>query len=241
MASAESIVDAINRVYERKDEAAASSRPTTTSAPKNELDDILDSDDEAPIIRWVNSLLFQAVEGARERHPHRAGREGGHRPLPHRRRALRRQARRKQFMSSIIARVKIMAALNIAEKRLPQDGRIRSKIAGKDIDIRVSTIPTSRGGERIVMRLLDKSSVLLDLADLGFAPRDYALDGRRSSAGPTASSWSPGPTGSRQDDHALRVPRTDQPRRTSTSSPSRIRSSTSSTASPRCTSTRRSS
>src|SRR5439155_22368865 len=75
----------------------------------------------------------------------------------------------KRFQSSITSRVKIMSGLNIAEKRLPQDGRIRIKIAGKDVDIRVATAPTSHG-ERITMRLLDRSSVLLDLADLGFAP-----------------------------------------------------------------------
>ncbi|MCX7943268.1 MAG: type II secretion system ATPase GspE, partial [Deltaproteobacteria bacterium] len=72
----------------------------------------------------------------------------------------------KRFHSSICSRIKIMAGLNIAEKRLPQDGRIRFKIAGKDIDVRVSVIPTAHG-ERIVMRLLDKSAVLLDLEQLG--------------------------------------------------------------------------
>jgi general secretion pathway protein E len=74
----------------------------------------------------------------------------------------------KQFMPSIISRVKIMAGLNIAEKRLPQDGRIRRKIAGKDIDMRVATIPTVKAGERITIRLLDRESVLHDLADIGF-------------------------------------------------------------------------
>ena len=99
------------------------------------------------------------------------------------------------FMNSIVSRVKIESALNIAEKRLPQDGRISKKIAGKSFDIRVSTIPTSRGYERIVMRLLNKSSVLLDLPDLGFSPRDYALmdglihrpDGIILVTGPTGS------------------------------------------------------
>ncbi|HEY3234347.1 MAG TPA: ATPase, T2SS/T4P/T4SS family, partial [Polyangiaceae bacterium] len=65
--------------------------------------------------------------------------------------------------------------LNIAEKRLPQDGRISLKIAGRSIDVRVSTIPTSREHERIVMRLLHKTTVLLDLAELGFSQRDYQL------------------------------------------------------------------
>ena len=63
-----------------------------------------------------------------------------------------------------------MAGLNIAEKRLPQDGRIRRRIAGKDIDMRVATAPTATG-ERITIRLLDKTSVLLDLADIGHGRR----------------------------------------------------------------------
>jgi len=98
-------------------------------------------------------------------------------------------------MAPIIARVKIMASLNIAEKRLPQDGRITLKIAGKSVDIRVSTVPTSRGFERIVMRILHKASVLLGLDDLGFAPREFALmsslierpDGIILVTGPTGS------------------------------------------------------
>jgi general secretion pathway protein E len=101
----------------------------------------------------------------------------------------------RNFMNSIISRVKIESSLNIAEKRLPQDGRITKKIAGKGFDIRVSTIPTSRGYERIVMRLLNKASVLLDLPDLGFSPREYALmdglirrpDGIVLVTGPTGS------------------------------------------------------
>ena len=65
------------------------------------------------------------------------------------------------FHAAIVSRVKIMANLNIAEKRLPQDGRIRIKIAGKDIDIRVATAPTSFG-ERITMRLLDRRRIMID-------------------------------------------------------------------------------
>jgi general secretion pathway protein E len=72
----------------------------------------------------------------------------------------------KGLQSSIISRVKIMAQLDIAEKRKPQDGRIRVKIAGRDVDVRISTVPTS-WGESVVMRLLDRSSVLLQLEDLG--------------------------------------------------------------------------
>src|SRR5262249_58194042 len=75
----------------------------------------------------------------------------------------------KRYQNSIVSRVKVMGQLNIAEKRLPQDGRTRPKRAGRDIDIRLSTIPTSHG-ERIVMRLLDKTAVLLDLAEIGMSP-----------------------------------------------------------------------
>ena len=83
----------------------------------------------------------------------------------------------KFFQAPILSRVKVMSNLNIAEKRLPQDGRIGLKIAGKDVDIRVSTVPTSYG-ERIVMRLLDKSNVRLDIATLGFEP-DIETDIRK--------------------------------------------------------------
>jgi general secretion pathway protein E len=101
----------------------------------------------------------------------------------------------RQFMSSVVARVKIMAGLNIAEKRLPQDGRISLRIAGRSIDVRVSTIPTSRDAERIVMRLLHKTTILLDLTELGFSSRDYHLmsqlierpDGIILVTGPTGS------------------------------------------------------
>src|SRR5690606_22301700 len=67
------------------------------------------------------------------------------------------------------------AGLDIAEKRLPQDGRISLRIAGRSIDVRVSTIPTSRDHERIVMRLLHKTNTLLELTELGFAERDFHL------------------------------------------------------------------
>jgi general secretion pathway protein E len=90
--------------------------------------------------------------------------------------------------------VKIEAGLNIAEKRLPQDGRITKKIAGKVIDVRVSTIPTAKG-ERVVMRLLDKEQVLLNLIDLGFARRE--LDQlERLIARPNGIILVTGPTGS---------------------------------------------
>jgi len=132
-----------------------------------EAPDLLDvEDEEAPIIRLVNHLLFRAVkERASDIHIEPFENEI---VVRFRIDGVLYEVMKppKRFQSSIASRVKIMASLNIAEKRLPQDGRIRIKIAGKDIDIRTSVIPTSHG-ERVVMRLLDKSSIRLELEELG--------------------------------------------------------------------------
>jgi general secretion pathway protein E len=166
------ISDAINELYERT--GAGDELADKEEQREEDLTDILDLTDEAPIIRWVNSLFFQAVrQRASDIHIEPTDREVQVRfridgVLYETKRANR------GYLPSIISRVKIMAGLNIAEKRLPQDGRISLKIAGKSIDVRVSTIPTSQG-ERVVMRLLDKSQVLLDLTELGFAQSTYGL------------------------------------------------------------------
>jgi general secretion pathway protein E len=196
VAPSEKIVDAINRVYER--EAGGGELESDEGAvDEHEVigGDILDSDDEAPVIRWVNSLFLQAMkERASDIHIEPEEKEAIVRYRIDGELYVARRAPR-AFMNSIVSRIKIESALNIAEKRLPQDGRITKKIAGKSFDIRVSTIPTSRHYERIVMRLLNKSSVLLDLPDLGFSARDYALmdglihkpDGIILVTGPTGS------------------------------------------------------
>ncbi|HEY8370360.1 MAG TPA: type II secretion system ATPase GspE, partial [Thermodesulfobacteriota bacterium] len=100
----------------------------------------------------------------------------------------------KRFQSSILSRIKVMGGLNIAEKRLPQDGRIRIKIAGKDVDIRLSVVPTAFG-ERAVMRLLDKGSHILDLADIGLA-EDHLDKLARLIKRPNGIILVTGPTGS---------------------------------------------
>ena len=196
VATGEGIENAINRVYER--EAGGGELEGDQGSAEDEQfvgGDILDSDDEAPVIRWVNSLFLQAMkERASDIHIEPEEKEVLVRYRIDGELYVARRAPR-PFMNSIVSRIKIESALNIAEKRLPQDGRISKKIAGKSFDIRVSTIPTSRGYERIVMRLLNKSSVLLDLPDLGFSPRDYALmdglvhrpDGIILVTGPTGS------------------------------------------------------
>jgi general secretion pathway protein E len=187
------ITDAINNVYERQ-ETISELEANDDAEDEGEID-ILESDDDAPIIRWVNSLFSKAAkERASDIHIEPEEKEVLVRYRVDGQLYVARRASR-QFMSSVIARVKIMAGLNIAEKRLPQDGRISLKIAGRAIDVRVSTVPTSRDYERIVMRLLNKTNVLLDLTDLGFSQRDFHLmdsliqrpDGIILVTGPTGS------------------------------------------------------
>ncbi len=168
------IVDAINQVYDRAaDENARLMEDLETEdleSVAHELEeptDLLEADEEAPIIRLVNSLLFRAVkERASDIHINPEERDLS---VRYRIDGVLREVIRppKRIQASMASRIKIMGGLNIAEKRLPQDGRIRIKIAGKDVDIRLSTVPTAHG-ERIVMRLLDKSNVLLDLGEIGF-------------------------------------------------------------------------
>jgi general secretion pathway protein E len=185
--------EAINRVYERQE--TTSDLEGGKHADDDDAIDILESDDDAPIIRWVNSLFARAAkERASDIHIEPEEKEVLVRYRVDGELYIARRASR-QFLSSVIARVKIMAGLNIAEKRLPQDGRISLRIASRAIDVRVSTIPTSREHERIVMRLLNKTNVLLDLPDLGFSQRDFLLmdalirrpDGIILVTGPTGS------------------------------------------------------
>jgi general secretion pathway protein E len=183
VASSSKIVDHINKTYSRLrggaelEESGKKDDDEDSEYQSEELVDMLDANDEAPIIRWVNSLMFQAAkDGASDIHI-----RPGEKDIIVRNRidGVLREVKRapKKFAASIVARVKIMAGLNIAEKRLPQSGRIRRKMAGRDVDMRVETAPTA-GGESITVRLLDRGSVLLGLADIGFAT-DH-LDGIRS-------------------------------------------------------------
>ena len=134
-----------------------------------EPEDLLESEDDAPIIRLINALLTEAVkEGASDIHVE---------PFENRlvvrfridgvlREVLSPQ---KAIANAVVSRIKVMAKLDIAEKRLPQDGRIGLRIAGRAVDVRVSTIPAGHG-ERVVLRLLDKQAGKLDLKQLGMAP-----------------------------------------------------------------------
>jgi general secretion pathway protein E len=150
---------------------------------------------EAPVIRLVNLLISRAVEGrASDIHIEPMERElrvrfridGVLYPV---------EAPPRQMASAVISRVKLMAKLNIAERRLPQDGSIRLKVIGKDIDLRVSTLPTMYG-ESVVMRILARNDTrLTDLEKLGFAP-DMLARMRNITAHPHGIFLVTGPTGS---------------------------------------------
>ena len=131
-----------------------------------QIEDLLDTSDEAPIIRYVNGLLTEAYrKRASDIHIEPFETEV---IVRYRVDGILYEVQRPPYraLSNIISRLKIMANLDIAEKRLPQDGRFSVRIAGKQGDIRVSTLPTAFG-ERVVLRLLDKSSGVLSLGDIG--------------------------------------------------------------------------
>lgn len=144
------------------------------SSPITETEDILDMANEAPIIRLVNTVIKQAIEDrASDIHI-----EPFEKDLIIRFRIdgilYNMFTPPKKYQAAIISRIKIMSNLNIAENRLPQDGRIQLKVGGKDIDIRVSVFPTYYG-ERIVLRLLNKSDMKFDLDSLGFSKDSLSI------------------------------------------------------------------
>src|SRR5579883_1887325 len=179
VAPVEIIDEAINRAYDQATTTTAQDLmidledgplEQVASELASEPRDLLEADDAAPIIKLVNGLLSQAVKDrASDIHV-----EVFESDLVVRFRVdgmlYDVLSPPKRFHAAITSRIKVMSGLNIAEKRLPQDGRIRVKIAGRDIDIRVSVIPTAFG-ERIVLRLLDRAQALVDinLDHLGFS------------------------------------------------------------------------
>lgn len=137
-----------------------------------ETEDLMEQEDDAPIIRLINAILSEAVrEQASDIHI-----ETFERRLLIRMRidgVLREVLEpRRELAPLLVSRIKVMARLDIAEKRVPQDGRISLRLAGREVDVRVSTMPSS-SGERVVLRLLDKNAVRLDVSHLGMCDRDY--------------------------------------------------------------------
>ena len=195
------VLQAINRFYEQSadtPEEMIQSLDTEVSdrllQELEETQDLLDVSDEAPVIKLVNLILFQAVkERASDIHI-----EPFQKELKVRYRIdgilYQRLNPPKRYQSAIISRLKIMAKLDIAEKRLPQDGRIPIKIADKDIDIRVSIVPTTFG-ERVVLRLLDKSSAHFGVEEIGLS-RDMLQNLKDLINRPNGMLLVTGPTGS---------------------------------------------
>ncbi|HET6364843.1 MAG TPA: type II secretion system ATPase GspE [Nitrospirota bacterium] len=175
LAPTEKILDTVNRLHSEDMNKAEDTVQemeeddlSFLAAELEEPTDLLEVTDDAPIIRLVNSLLSQAIrERASDIHIE-----------PFEKDVIARfridgilyniLTIQKRYQASIASRVKIMSGLNIAEKRLPQDGGMRIKIGGKDVDIRVSIVPTAFG-ERIVLRLLYRESALLPLEQIGFS------------------------------------------------------------------------
>jgi type IV pilus assembly protein PilB len=151
--------------------------------------------EDAPIVKLVNAIMTQAV-GDRASDVHIEPAEKNvrirfrvdgvlHEPMP---------AAPKNIQGGLISRLKVMADLNIAEKRVPQDGRISMKVGGKPLDLRLATLPTVHG-EKVVIRILDKSNALLRLEDLGFLEESYKSFAK-SFKKPYGAILVTGPTGS---------------------------------------------
>ncbi|MGI8874011.1 MAG: GspE/PulE family protein, partial [Egibacteraceae bacterium] len=129
--------------------------------------------EDAPIVRFVNALIEQAVRD-RASDIHIEPQETDVRVRYRVDGVLHEVMRqRRRIHAAVVSRLKIMADLDIAERRIPQDGRISVRTGGKAIDLRVSTLPTVYG-EKVVMRILDKTSILIELTDLGFSAANYA-------------------------------------------------------------------
>ena len=137
-----------------------------------EAEDLMDQEDDAPIVRLINALLSEAIRvSASDIHI-----EAFEKKLSVRLRVdgqLREIVQpRRELAPLLVSRIKVMAKLDIAEKRIPQDGRISLRLAGREVDVRVSTLPSSHG-ERVVMRLLDKQAGRLNMTHLGLMQNDY--------------------------------------------------------------------
>ncbi|MEJ2769338.1 type II secretion system ATPase GspE [Mycetohabitans sp. B46] len=175
------LTQAINSAYARQDGSAAQVVGEVEGEVDlsrlmqdiPEVEDLLESEDDAPIIRMINALLTQAArEGASDIHIEpfentsvvRFRVDGTLRDVVRPKKALH---------GALISRIKIMAQLDIAEKRLPQDGRITLRVGGRAVDVRVSTLPTGHG-ERAVLRLLEKDAQRLNLERLGMGPDTLA-------------------------------------------------------------------
>jgi type IV pilus assembly protein PilB len=171
VATKSDVVAAINR-YHRADDALDDLTMALDQDEDDSLEGLKEVTEEAPIVKFVNLLITQAInDRASDIHI-----EPNEKDLRVRFRIdgvlhdIMRSPR--NIQSGVISRLKIMAEINIAERRIPQDGRLSVTIGGKKIDLRVATLPTV-WGEKVVMRVLDNSTAMLNLSDLGFSADNY--------------------------------------------------------------------
>ena len=196
LAAEDDIADAIERYYGGEESTVDNMLREFTEGElaEQEEEEGDEGEGDAPIVRLVSLIVSDAVQ-ARASDIHVE-------PLANRLRIRYRidgvcqevESPPKRLQNSIVARLKLMAGMDLAEKRRPQDGRIPMKVQGRDLDLRVSDIPTT-GGESIVMRILDKESAKVSLVELGFHPADLEQF-RRIIRRPNGIFLVTGPTGS---------------------------------------------
>lgn len=195
ISSAEDVFNQISKIHRLGDSVAEEIDMEADFAADTSMEaDIRDVASEAPIVKLVNGVISQGVEdGASDLHF-----EPQEKELVVRFRidgVLHEiMSVPKRMQAGVLSRIKVMADIDIAERRIPQDGRIGLTVGGKPIDIRVASMPTVYG-EKIVMRLLDKSSIMLNLTDLGFSERALKRF-ERSFRKPYGAILVTGPTGS---------------------------------------------
>ena len=200
LSTREAIVAAINMHYDLRRDSAEQLVQDMEENGSNiiseieETADLLDDTSDAPIIKLVNHIISQSIK-ARASDIHFEPYQNSF-TVRYRVDGILYDLLTppKWIQPALISRIKVMAKMNIAEKRLPQDGRFEVKIGDQDIDVRVSTIPTAFG-ERLVLRLLNKSGSLLELQDLGLSPGRLQLL-QRLVTSPNGIMLNTGPTGS---------------------------------------------
>ena len=195
VATRTAILDAIDRHHRLDGEVEdISAQAAAESTDDDDLSRVKEVVEDAPIVKLVNLLITQAVqERASDIHIEPTERDVR---IRYRIDGVLHEKMRspKNIQSGLISRLKIMADINIAERRIPQDGRVSVRLGEKQVDLRVATLPTVYG-EKVVMRILDKSTALLKLSDLGFLEQNY-IRFEQSFRKPYGMILVTGPTGS---------------------------------------------
>ncbi len=188
------VLAAIDRFYRAGDELNDLTSEMDIAEEEEDLSKVKAITEDAPIVRYVNLLITQAIQD-RASDIHLEPTEHDLR-VRYRIDGVLHEVMRspKAIQSGVISRLKIMADINIAERRIPQDGRLSVAAHGKKVDLRVATLPTV-WGEKVVMRILDNSTARMDLADLGFSPHNFGIF-EQSYVKPYGMILVTGPTGS---------------------------------------------